>query len=270
MKAMQAAMWVCLVVISLLSLFPFYIMIVMGTHYNEDLFKGIPILPGDYLGENLKTVFKADFLHVYLNSLIVSVASVVLAVLTSTLIGYAVAKFEFRGRKWLQMFVIVTMMVPTQVGLIGYIIEMRNLGLGNTLWPVILVWAAFPFGAFFMIQFMRDSIPNDLLECARIDGCSEPGIFFRIVLPIMKPGLATLATLVFLWSWNNYLLPLVTINKSEWYTLPIFISNLGIVHRTDYAARMTALALTTVPVLILFILGSKTFMKGLTAGAVKG
>jgi len=267
---MKALMWVCLVIISLLSLFPFYIMIVMGTHYNEDLFKGIPIFPGDYWLENLKTVLKADFLHVYGNSLIVSVASVVLATLTSTLIGYAVAKFEFKGRKGLQMFVILTMMVPTQVGLIGYIIEMRHLGVGNTLWPVILVWAAFPFGAFFMIQFMRDSIPNDLLECARIDGCSEPGIFARIVLPIIKPGLATLATLVFLWSWNNYLLPLVTINRSEWYTLPIFISNLGIVHRTDYAARMAALTMTTIPVLILFVLGSKTFMKGLTAGAVKG
>ncbi|XID92017.1 carbohydrate ABC transporter permease [Paenibacillaceae bacterium WGS1546] len=267
---MKAIMWLCLIVISLLSLFPFYIMIVMGTHYNEDLFKGIPIFPGDYWVENLKTVLQADFIRVFANSLTVSVVSVVLATLTSTLIGYAVAKFVFRGRKWLQAFVIVTMMVPTQVGLIGYIIEMRHLGLGNTLWPVILVWAAFPFGAFFMIQFMRDSIPNDLLECARIDGCSEPGIFFRVVLPLVKPGLATLATLVFLWSWNNYLLPLVTINRSEWYTLPIFISNLGIVHRTDYAARMAALTMTTLPVLILFILGSKTFMKGLTAGAVKG
>lgn len=267
---MKMITWIALAVVSLLSLFPFYIMIVMSTHYNEDLFKGIPIWPGDHLVENLRTVLQADFGRVYSNSLIVSVASVALATLTSTLIGYAVAKFDFKGRRWLQIFVVLTMMVPTQVGLIGYIIEMRNIGAGNTLWPVILIWAAFPFGAFFMIQFMRDAIPNDLLECARIDGCSEPGIFIRIVLPIVKPGLATLATLVFLWSWNNYLLPLVTINKSEWYTLPVFISNLGIVHRTDYAARMAALTMTTVPVLLLFLLGSRTFMKGLTAGAVKG
>lgn len=267
---MRVITWIFLVVISLLSLFPFYIMIVMGTHYTEDLFKGIPIMPGSYLAENMKTVLRADFVRVYANSLIVSIASVAFAVFTSTLIGYAIAKFQFRGRKWLQTFVVITMMVPTQVGLIGYIIEMRHLGLGNTLWPIILIWAAFPFGAFFMIQFMRDSVPNDLLECARIDGCSEPGIVLRIVLPLIKPGLATLAMLVFLWSWNNYLLPLVTINKSQWYTLPLFVSNLGIVYRTDYAARMAALAMTTVPVLVLFLLGSKTFMKGLTAGAVKG
>lgn len=267
---MRGLMWTCLSLISLLSLFPFYIMIVMGTHYTEDLFKGIPILPGSYWAENLKTVLQADFARVYANSLTVSVAAVALALLTSTLIGYAVAKFDFKLRKGLQMFVVLTMMVPTQVGLIGYIIEMRHLGVGNTLWPVILVWAAFPFGAFFMIQFIRDSVPTDLMECARIDGCSEPGIFLRIVLPIIKPGLATLSTLVFLWSWNNYLLPLVTINKADWYTLPVFISNLGIVHRTDHAARMAALSMTTIPVLILFILGSRTFMKGLTAGAVKG
>ncbi|QMV40854.1 carbohydrate ABC transporter permease [Cohnella cholangitidis] len=267
---MKKLMWICLILISLLSLFPFYMMIVMSTYFNEDLFKGIPLLPSDYLFENLKTVFKSDFLRVYGNSLIVSITSVALALFTSTLIGYAIAKFKFRGRNFLQIFVILTMMVPTQVGLIGYIIEMRHIGVGNTLWPIIFVWMAFPFGAFFMIQFMRDAVPNDLLECARIDGCTEPGILLRIVLPIIKPGLATMATMVFLWSWNNYLLPLVTINKSEWFTLPLFISNLGMVHRTDYAARMAALAMTTVPVLILFILGSRTFMKGLTAGAVKG
>src|SRR5690606_23861439 len=133
------------------------------THYTEDLFKGIPIFPGDYFIDNIKTVMKADFARVYLNSLIVSITSVILALFTSCTIGYAIAKFQFKGKKWLQMFVVISMMVPAQVGLIGYIIEMRNIGVGNTLWPVILVWAAFPFGAFFMIQFMRDSIPNELL-----------------------------------------------------------------------------------------------------------
>lgn len=267
---MKLLKWTGLLLVSALSLFPFYMMIVMGTYYTEDLFKALPLLPSGYGWENIKTVFQSKFLRIYGNSLIVSVAAVAGATLTSTLIGYSIAKFEFRARRLLQTFVIVTMMVPTQVGLIGYIIEMRNIGVGNTLWPVILVWTAFPFGAFFMIQFMRDSIPGDLLECARMDGCSEPGIFVRIVLPIVKPGLATLSMLVFLWSWNNYLLPLVTINKSEWFTLPVFVSNLGIVHRTDYAARMAALAMTTIPVLLLFLLGSRTFMKRLTAGAVKG
>lgn len=267
---MKILKWLFLSVVTLVSLFPFYIMIVMGTHINEDLFKGIPLLPGNFAWENLKTVFHSNFIQVYGNSLIVSASAVILSVMVSALIGYAIAKYDFKMKKFLTYFVIVTMMVPTQVGLIGYIIEMRSLGLGNTLWPIILIWVAHPFGAFFMIQFMKDTIPNEVLESARIDGCSEPGILFRIVSPLIMPGLATLAMLVFLWSWNNYLLPLVTINNAKWYTLPIFVSNLGIVHRTDYAARMAALAMATLPVLLVFILGSKTFIKGIAAGAVKG
>jgi ABC-type glycerol-3-phosphate transport system permease component len=259
-----------LIILTILSLFPFYLMIVMSTHYNEDLFQGIPLLPGNYMIENFTTVLKSNFVQVYSNSLIVSIGSVVAGVLFSVLIGFAIAKYQFRFKKALNYFIVITMMVPTQVGLIGYITEMRVLGLGNTLWPIILIWFAFPFGAFFMTQFMQDTIPDEVIECARIDGCTEPRILFQIVFPIIKSGLVTLSILIFVWSWNNYLLPLITINDSRWYTIPVFISNLGIVHRTDYAARMAALTMTTIPLLVIFIMGSKTFIKGVTAGAVKG
>lgn len=267
---MKVIKWLFLGALTLLSLFPFYVMIMMSTYYSEDIFKRLPLIPSGYVLENLQTVFKSNFLRVYANSLIVSIASVVLGVLTSTLIGYAVAKFRFRLRGFLATFIILTMMVPGQVGLIGYIIEMKNLGFGNTLMPVILTWSAWSFGSFFMVQFIKDTVPNEIIECARIDGASEPGILFRIVLSLIKPGISTLATLVFLWSWNNYLLPLVTINNTKWFTLPVFISTLGIVHRTDYGARMAALCLATLPVLLVFLMGSRTFIKGITAGAVKG
>lgn len=245
-------------------------MIMMSTYYSEDIFKGLPLVPSDYWVENMKTVFQSNFVRVYGNSLLVSAASVLIGVLTSTLIGYAVAKYNFKLKGFLNYFIIVTMMVPAQVGLIGYVIEMRNLGFGDTLLPVILIWSAWPFGAFFMVQFIRDTIPSEIIECARMDGASEPRILFHIAMPILKPGLATLSTLVFLWSWNNYLLPLVTINNSNNYTIPLFVSTLGFVHRTDYGARMGALALATIPVLVIFLLGSRTFIKGITAGAVKG
>jgi ABC-type glycerol-3-phosphate transport system permease component len=262
--------WVFIGLISLVSMFPFYVMIMMSTYYSEDIFKGLPLIPADYLLENLKTVLKTDFLRVYANSLTVSISAVAISVLTSTLIGYSVAKFNFKLRNFLNYFIILTMMVPAQVGLIGYIIEMRTMGFGNTLMPVILTWSAWSFGAFFMIQFIRDTVPGEIMECARIDGASEPRILFGIVMPLIRPGISTLSILVFLWSWNNYLLPLVTINNSKWFTLPVFISTLGIVHRTDYGARMAALCMATLPVLIIFLLGSRTFIKGITAGAVKG
>lgn len=259
-----------LIVITVISLFPFYLMIMMSSHYNEDLFRGMPLLPGNHMMENFATVFKSNFLQVYANSLIVSLTSAAVCVLFSALIGFALAKYDFKLKKALFYFIVITMMVPSQVGIIGYITEMRILGLGNTLWPIILIWFAFPFGAFFMTQFMRDTIPKEVMECARIDGCSEPRILFQIAFPLIKSGLGTLAILIFIWSWNNYLLPLVTINDNRWFTIPVFISNLGIVHRTDYAARMAALAMSTLPLLIIFILGSKNFIKGVTAGAVKG
>lgn len=262
--------WSLLTIITLVSLFPFYVMIMMSTYYSEDIFKGLPLVPSDYWVENMKTVFQSNFVRVYGNSLLVSAASVLIGVLTSTLIGYAVAKYNFKLKGFLNYFIIVTMMVPAQVGLVGYVIEMRNLGFGDTLLPVILIWSAWPFGAFFMVQFIRDTIPSEIIECARMDGASEPRILFHIAMPILKPGLATLSTLVFLWSWNNYLLPLVTINNSNNYTIPLFVSTLGFVHRTDYGARMGALALATIPVLVIFLLGSRTFIKGITAGAVKG
>lgn len=262
--------YLILILISVIALFPFYMMFVMGTYYSEDLFRGMPILISDYLGENFKTILAGSFLKNYLNSILVSGASVFLSLFTSITIGYSLAKFKFKGQKAILMIVMAGLMLPTQISVIGYVMEMRVAGLTNTLWSVILVWVANPFGAFFMMQFLRDSVPDEMLESARIDGCSEPGILARIVVPCVKPAVMTVATLVFLWSWNNYMLPLITLNKSDVYTLPLMISNISVAYRQDYGAQMLALALSTFPVLIIFVAGSKYFVEGITAGAVKG
>ena len=253
--------WVYLIlgVMSIIALFPFYMMFVMGTYYSEDLFHGLPLLVSDYFVENLKTTLDNGLLATYLNSILVSAASVI-----------ALAKFTFRGQRAILILVLIGMMLPTQISIIGYIMEMRVAHLTNTLWSVICVWIANPFSAFFMMQFLRDSVPEEMMESARIDGCSEPGILASIVVPCIKPAIMTVATLVFLWSWNNYLLPLITLNKQAVYTLPLMISNISVSYRQDYGAQMLALALSTFPVLIIFILGSKYFVKGITAGAVKG
>lgn len=257
-------------VISLVALIPFYMMFVMGTYYSEDLFKGLPLLISNYFWENLKTTLSHGLLATYGNSIFVSAVSVAGCFFTSVTMGYALAKFEFKAKKALFVLVLTGMMLPTQISIIGYIMEMRVAHLTNTLWSVVCVWIANPFSAFFMMQFIRDSVPEEMMESARIDGCSEPGILFKIVVPCIKPAITTVATLVFLWSWNNYLLPLITLNKQEVYTLPLMISNISVSYRQDYGAQMLALALSTFPVLIIFIFGSKYFVKGITAGAVKG
>lgn len=269
-KAGAAVKQILLILMTIVMFFPLYIVFIMGTYYSEDIFKGLPILPSDYLIENLKMVVSKGYFSAYANSLIVSVSSVILSVIISALIGFALSKYKFRGRKIIFAFIMAIMMIPGQIAMIGYMLEMRTLGLMNTLLPLILTWAAHPLGAFLMTQFISDGVPDELLESGRLDGCSEPGLFFRIVIPCVKPGILTLATLVFLWSWNNYLLPVILVNKQELFTIPLMVNNLSNAFRSDYGAIMCALALSVLPMIIIFCLCSKTFIKGIAAGAVKG
>ncbi|TBL81510.1 carbohydrate ABC transporter permease [Paenibacillus thalictri] len=272
-KLSKSFLFIFMIFVTLISIFPFYIVFVMSTYYNEDLFLGLPIIPSDYLFENIKTIFGQNgqnFFRIYGNSLLASSSSIILACTVSTFAGYAVAKYDFALKKFVHYFIIITMMLPGQIAIIGYIIEMKNMGLTNTLFPLILHYFAYPFGAFFMTQFIKDSVPTEIIECARLDGCSEFRIFGSIVVPFIKPALATLAILVFLSSWNSYMLPLISINKTSWYTIPLYVTTIGTENRYDFAARMCALALAIFPVLFVFIAGSKSFIKGITAGAVKG
>ena len=261
---------IILILMTLVMFFPLYIVFVMGTYYSEDIFKGLPMLPSDYFLTNLKLVISKGFFSAYLNSITVSVASVILSVLVSTMIGFALAKYNFKGKKFIFAFVMAIMMIPGQISMIGYMLEMRKMNLINTLLPLIFTWAAHPLGAFLMMQFISDGIPDELLESARLDGCSEPGIFFKIVIPCIKSGIVTLATLVFLWSWNNYVLPLILINKQELFTIPLMVNNLSNAFRSDYGAIMCALGLSVLPMIVIFSLCSRTFIQGIAAGAVKG
>lgn len=261
---------IILIVMTLIMFFPLYIVFAMGTYYSEDIFKGLPVLPSDYFLTNLKLVISKGYFSAYFNSITVSVVSVILSVLVSTMIGFALAKYNFKGKKFIFAFVMAIMMIPGQISMIGYMLEMRKLNLINTLLPLIFTWAAHPLGAFLMMQFISDGIPDELLESARLDGCSEPGIFFKIVIPCIKSGFVTLATLVFLWSWNNYVLPLILINKQELFTIPLMVNNLSNAFRSDYGAIMCALGLSVLPMIVIFSLCSRTFIQGIAAGAVKG
>ena len=261
---------IILILMTLVMFFPLDIVFVMGTYYSEDIFKGLPMLPSDYFLTNLKLVISKGFFSAYLNSITVSVTSVILSVLVSTMIGFALAKYNFKGKKFIFAFVMAIMMIPGQISMIGYMLEMRKMNLINTLLPLIFTWAAHPLGAFLMMQFISDGIPDELLESARLDGCSEPGIFFKIVIPCIKSGFVTLATLVFLWSWNNYVLPLILINKQELFTIPLMVNNLSNAFRSDYGAIMCALGLSVLPMIVIFSLCSRTFIQGIAAGAVKG
>ena len=259
-----------LALISVVSLIPFWLMFSMSTYKSEMIFQNNPMIPSDFLVENLKTIFASNFVHSYMNSFVISATVMVLRVLICAMAGYAMNVYEFRLKKVVNAFIMLTMMVPTQIGIIGYMIEMRNFKVNNTLLPMICVWLASGIGAYWMISFVKSGLPMELVESARIDGASEIRIFGSIAIPCIKPGVLTLCMLQFLWSWNSYMYPLVFVNKQENYTIPIFVKSLASAYRTDYGAQLTGLTLSTIPVLILFCFGSKTFIKGMTAGAVKG
>ena len=269
-KIKHIPVYIVMILLSILALLPFYLMLIMGTHYNEDLYKGVHLLPGDYLMVNLQTIMKIDYPRYYLNSIIIAVCNTFGGVLVSALGGYAFSKFQFKGKKIFFNFVVATLAIPMQLGLVGYVIEMRSLNWVNTLLPLIFSGMASGFGVFWMTQFIGSSVPSEIIESGRIDGCTEYGIFFKLIIPIIKPAIITISLLLFLWSWNSYMVPLVIVTKQENYTIPLSIALISTEFRTDYAARILSLSISTIPIVIMFAFGSKYLIKGLTSGSVKG
>lgn len=259
-----------LLVISLISIVPFYFMISMSTHTTSEIYSGDVFRFGAELGRNFTTIIKGGFMRYYGNSMVTACGATLICVLFSSMAAYGLSIYKFKGRDKVKTFIITTMMIPAQISLIGYSIEMRSLHLTNTLWPLILTWGASAYGVFFMVQYMTSSIPIELVESGRIDGCGELRIFFNISIPLVKPAIGTLAMLSFLWSWNNFLMPSIMLNDSRLFTMPLGIQTLATAYTQDWGARGAALTIAVIPILIIFAAGSKYFIKGLSAGAIKG
>jgi multiple sugar transport system permease protein/cellobiose transport system permease protein len=256
--------------LAMIALFPFYSMVMMGTYNSNDLFKGIKWLPGNYTAENLKTLFTIDILRYYRNSLIAAFGSSALCVVVCSMSGYAFAKYDFRLKTGLYRFVILSLLIPTQVGIIAFVIGMRSLGWANTLLPLIIPPSASAFGTFWVAQFAKRAVPNEVLESGRIDGCSEFSVFARLAAPFMLPALTTLWLLMFLLSWNNLMTPLIVLSREELFTLPLGIRQLSTSFRMDYGAQILGLTIATLPILLFFSVFSKSLIGGLSAVAVKG
>lgn len=204
-----------------------------------------------------------------LNSVIVAGVSTLLACLIATMAGYALTKHKFTGQAIVFGAVVITMMIPRQLGLVPLFTLMRDLHAVNHLASVILPVLALPFGVFLMKQFSQ-TIPNELLEAAKIDGCSEIGLFSKIFLPVVKPGIGALAIFIFSFSWNDYLWQLIMLSDSKKMTINVGISTLISEFSANYGAQMAAATLGFIPILIIFIAFQRYFVKGITVGSVKG
>ena len=267
----KAAIYLALAAISALMLFPFAWMLASSFKPFTEIFAGRSFLPVQPTLANYASLFQqSDALRKVWNSLYIAALYTALAVFLCAMGGYAFAKFRFPGRGVLFGFLLATMAVPFAVTMVPLFIMMRNwFHWIDTPWPLIVPWAANAFGIFFMRQYML-SVPDDMLDAARVDGASELRIFLRIVLPVSRPGLASLAILFFVLKWNDFLWPLAVLRSDEVQTVPVMLNSLqGPPGRTAFDVLMAGSVVSVLPMLLLFLLLQRHLVVGLTAGAVR-
>jgi lactose/L-arabinose transport system permease protein len=255
-----------------ISVFPFYWMFTASTLTESQIFKVPPTLvPDGNFMDNLKNLTEGwPIWSALINSLVVSGITTITTIFFSALAGFAFAKYRFKGREPLFISVLLIMMVPTQVMLVPMFIIMMNFNWIDSYFALIVPYLVTPFGVFLMRQQML-AFPDELIEAARIDGCKDFGIFFRIVLPVMKPACAALGIVTFMHSWGNFIWPLVVVSSEELYTLPLLLSMMvqpGQV--VQYGQVMVAATIGLVPMLLLFLFFQKHFVSGVFGGSVKG
>ena len=255
----------------LLMLAPFYFMFVFATQSRTDIFSlPPPTWFGDSLLANLQILTsRIPFWRNLGWSLYVGLASTALTLLFCSLGGYAFAMFEFRHKNLLFGLVMGTMLLPSFMNMIPSFMIMDALGWIDQPRALYIPGAASAFGIFLMRQFASTAVPKDLIEAARLDGCGEFGIYWRIVLPLLKPALGTLGLITFIASWNNFIGPLVVMRSPDMYTLPLALRSLQSPVDTEWGALMVGSAVATLPLLLLFAVSSRQLISGLTTGAVK-
>ena len=216
--------YVVLILLSFLCLFFFYILIVNATRSHADLQKGFSAIPGTYFLENLKNVANDGSFPMFkgiLNSLIVSTCSAALCTYFSSLTAYGLYAYDFKAKKAAFTFIMAILVMPTQVTAMGFLRLITNMGMYDSLLPLIIPSIASPAVFYFMYSYLQSSLPLSLVEAARIDGSGEFRTFNRIVLPIMKPAIAVQAIFTFVSSWNNYFVPALVIQSKDKMTVPI-------------------------------------------------
>jgi multiple sugar transport system permease protein len=270
----RAARWAAYLIVAVGALFmlaPFWFMFVFATHSRSEIFNLPPPL---WFGHDLVHNFTllTERLPFWRNlgwSVYVALMATVLTLLFCSMAGYAFALMEFRFKKPLFGLVMATMLLPSFMNMIPMFMIMDALGWIDQQRALYVPGAASAFGIFLMRQFAASSVPRELVEAARMDGCGEFAIYWRVVLPLMKPALGTLALITFITSWNNFINPLIVMRSLPNYTLPLALRSLQSTMNTEWGALMCGSAIATIPLIVLFAITSRQLIAGLTAGAVK-
>jgi multiple sugar transport system permease protein len=260
-----------LIALAILCIIPFYLMLIYSTHSNDEIAARFIYMPGSSLLDNFERMIKnVNIGRGFINSIIISVSSTFLNLYLGALTGYGFSKFNFKGNKKIFTFLLATMMVPGQLSLIGSYRWMNTLHLLDSYAAIILPAAASAFTVFFLKQFIDSGISNEILESARMDGAGEFMIYNRIILPMLLPALSALGIFSFIGSWNNFMGPLVLLFSEDKFPLPVIIALVQGYYGTDYGLLYLGVALSVIPIIIVFSIFSKRIMGGIAIGSVKG
>jgi ABC-type glycerol-3-phosphate transport system permease component len=261
-----------LIVVSAFMILPFIWMVSTSLKPADEIFAIPPIIisPNSSLEAYAYLHEQYNILGIVRNTFVIAFSATILRLFFCALGGYGFAKFKFPGQGPLFAFLLGTMVIPGAVTLVPVYIIMRDLKWIDTFWPLIIPGAANAFGIFFMRQYIM-SVSNELMDAARIDGAGEFTIFWRIIVPIIAPGLTSLGLIFFMASWNDFIGPLIYLKSPEHFTLPLIIRSLiGPVGRTVYDVQMAASVISLIPLLIIFLIFQRRIVEGITAGAIKG
>lgn len=269
-RLQSVALHLVMLVISVFTLLPFFWM--LSTSFMET--GEASTLPLKFLPRSFSLdqyIFLFERLNLgrfFLNSLILSVSVTLVSLLVNSLAGFAFAKYTFRGQRPLFTFLLSSMIIPGQVTMLPVFLLLNKLGLLNTYFGIIIPGMASIFGIFLIRQYLQ-SVPDSLIEAAKIDGARDFAIYWRVILPLAKPVLVTLALFTFMGTWNDFLWPLVVMTKEDMYTLPVAIANLMGEHAQDPELMMAGSVVTITPVLVVFLIAQKYYIKGIMLGGVK-
>ncbi|UPM44599.1 carbohydrate ABC transporter permease [Halocatena salina] len=264
-----------LILVTMFMLVPIYWLLVASTLPESAIIasagSGLPrLIPGTHFLENARTLAARPDVDFYLsifNSVLIAVVYTGLALIFCSMAGFAFAKYDFRFKEPLFLGILATLIIPINLLVVPLFLLVSNIGLANSYWAVILPWAAYPIGIFFMRQSMQ-SIPDSLLEAARMDGASEFQLYYRVALPTMKSSMAALAVILFLFQWNLFLWPLVVLQQEK-FTIPVAITKIMGQEQIAYDQLLIAAVLAIVPMFVVFLALQRHFVRGILAGAVK-
>ena len=267
----KVLIYLFLSIASLLSLFPFYWMFVMATRPSA-AYNSIPptITPGGMLVENFQKVLnQIDFFRAMWNSFLVCLIVTLVVLFISSLAGFAFAKFKFPGKNALFIAILLTMIIPPQLGLIPQYFLVSKAGLLDSLAGVMVVFFLNPLGIFLMRQYVGESVPDELIEAAKLDGCSNFKIYRSIVVPIILPAFATLGIIVFTAVWGEFLWQFTVLRDPENYTIQVALASLSNTFNVDFGMILSGVFWATIPLLIIFLLFNRLFISSITEGSVK-